>query len=89
MIFQIQGRNLFTVFSVVDFAQSDRGSGSVHNPDSAGIAAANALLLAYQYNSRPGATFRFSYSGTSPTGSTREYLLLGNFVGGDYLGSKT
>jgi hypothetical protein len=49
-----------------------------------GIAAANALLLAYQDRSRPGATFRFAYS-NEDSGIEAELFALGNFVGGDYL----
>ena len=48
------------------------------------ISNTNALLLAYQEQNRPGATFRISYTNEAK-GIDAEIFLLGNFVGGDYL----
>jgi hypothetical protein len=48
------------------------------------IAQANALLLGYQFKSRPGATFRVAYS-NERNGIDAELFMVGNFVGGDYL----
>lgn len=49
-----------------------------------GISTSNALLLAYQDQSRPGATFRISYTNES-NGIDAEIFVVGYFVGGDYL----
>jgi hypothetical protein len=82
--FRVQAQFVYRL--IPDFNEPAQAGGA--NPIEASIrsqvAQANALLLAYQFKSRPGATFRLSYAHEA-SGVEAELFTVGNFVGGDYL----
>jgi hypothetical protein len=82
--FRLQGQFVYRYIPAFAPASSAGGATPVLAQLNQGIAQANALLLAYQDRSRPGATFRAGYS-NEDNGIDAEIFVLGNFVGGDYL----
>jgi hypothetical protein len=82
--FRVQAQFVYRYIPHFTPASAATGPNPIAAQINQGIATANALLLAYQEQSRPGATFRFSYS-NEDNGIEAELFALGNFVGGDYL----
>lgn len=82
--FRVQAQFVYRYFPSYGAPSTASASDPITAAARQGIARANALLLTYQDKSRPGATFRFSYSNES-SGIDAELFVLGNFVGGDYL----
>lgn len=82
--FRVQVQGVYRYFPAFQEPGTAGGTNPLLAAINAQIARANALLLGYQDKSRPGATFRISYSNES-SGVDAELFLVGNFVGGDYL----
>lgn len=82
--FRVQAQFVYRYIPHFTSAIAATGPNPIQAQLNQGIASANALLLAYQEQSRPGATFRLAYS-NEDSGVDAELFALGNFVGGDYL----
>jgi hypothetical protein len=82
--FRIQGQFVYRYFPAFTPPNQAGGPDPITAQVDQAIAAANALLLAYQYQSRPGATFRIAYANDA-NGIDAEFFTLVNFAGGDYL----
>jgi len=82
--FRVQGQLLIRYFPHYTAPDQATGPDPVSTTVNQEIAEANALLLQYQDPTRPGATFRVSYT-TDNQLFNGEIFFLQNFNGGDYL----